>query len=573
MGISREITERYRAQKQLERIYRFSNAVSRARAVQDICVEALEGMRESLNADRSAIVLLDESGVMRFTHWSDLSEGYRKAMEGLSPWPRDAEDPRPIVVSDVEGEPSLAAFQDTIRGEGIQSLAFIPLAYEGRLLGRVMIYYNAPHQFRDDEVQLAQSVASHVAFTIEHKRAEQALMESEDRYRTLVELSPEAILVHAGGRILYANSAAAKLLNAANPEEIVGRPLLDLVHQDSQEAIAQHAQQIEREGRVRNSAEATYMRATGEQITLEVSSAPMVYGGKAARLAFLRNVTERKRAEQSIRLLAEMDTVLAGSLDYEATLRHAAHLAVPAFADWCAVDLVDESGKIWPATMANSDLDREKWARDASLRFPPIPGKLYGTASVVRTGKPELYPDIPDSVLVALARDEEHLAALRSVGMISAIVLPIKARGRILGAILFIMPESGRRYVESDLAVAEQVAYRIDLAVNNAQLYQQAEEQRANLKMTLDSIAEGVISVNQYLQVERANHYALTILRTEEESLKGKPVREALSGISDHGDEGFDLEDFIKGCIAEQEIRSREDLWLKTNSRGLWLSP
>jgi PAS domain S-box-containing protein len=300
MAISSDLIERYMMEKRLEQIYRLSNAVSRAASVQEICCEALEGMRESLGADRAAVLILDD-GVMRFTHWVGLSERYRKAVEGHSPWSEDARNPQPVVVPDVETEPALEALREVILSEGIRSLAFIPLAYDGRLLGKVMLYYDTPRPLRNDVMQLAQSVASHIAFMIEHKRAEQALKESEDRYRTLVELSPEAILVHAEGRVIYANAAAARLMNADSAQALVGRPMLDWVHADDQEVIAQRTLQIDREGKARHSAEVNYRRSTGGKVTLEVSSAPVAYGGKAARLVFLRNITERKLAEQEVR--------------------------------------------------------------------------------------------------------------------------------------------------------------------------------------------------------------------------------------------------------------------------------
>jgi signal transduction histidine kinase len=132
---------------------------------------ALDALCQSQRCDRAAILLADDGGVMRFTAWRGLSENYRRAVEGHSPWPRDARDPQPVCLPNVAEAGLAPALQEVIAGEGIRALAFIPLTYEGRLLGKFMAYYDAPHAFGLDDVQAAQTIASQVAFGIARLQA------------------------------------------------------------------------------------------------------------------------------------------------------------------------------------------------------------------------------------------------------------------------------------------------------------------------------------------------------------------------------------------------------------------
>ena len=192
-------------------------------------------------------------------------------------------------------------------------------------------------------------------------------------------------------------------------------------------------------------------------------------------LWFFREVTARRRAEEAQRFLAEAGHVLASSLDYETTLRSLAGLAVPRLADWCVVDLCGE-GEIRRMAVAHADPARAETAREYQRRFPPDPDAEAGVAKVIRTGEPSLLPEIPDSLLEAIARDGEQLAMLREMGLRSAMIVPLVARGRVLGAITLVAAESGRRFDERDLELARMLAERAALSVDKARLYRTAQD-------------------------------------------------------------------------------------------------
>ena len=181
------------------------------------------------------------------------------------------------------------------------------------------------------------------------------------------------------------------------------------------------------------------------------------------------------RREREASFLAEASRVLAGSLDYRSTLETVARLAVPEIADWCVVDMLQEDGKIRRVALAHSDRTKEPLAWELTKRFPSGPAAFEGTPKAIRNSTREIIPEIRDSYLKRMAKDAEHLEALRSLGWRSLMIVPLRARGRTLGAIGFVSADSGRRYDRHDLDFAEDLADRCALAVDNARLFGERE--------------------------------------------------------------------------------------------------
>jgi PAS domain S-box-containing protein len=198
----------------------------------------------------------------------------------------------------------------------------------------------------------------------------------------------------------------------------------------------------------------------------------------------IRYAIERQRTEEAQRLLAEASALLAASLDYETTLDRVAHLAVPDLADWCAVHMLEADGMIHRLALAHVDPFKAALVGERADRYPFDPNAQHIVPQVLRTGQPELYPEVPDSLLIASARDAEHLETLRLLGVKSYICVPLMAHGRTFGAITVATSESGRRYDNHDLALAEELARRAATAIDNAQLYRLAQEEIAERQRT-----------------------------------------------------------------------------------------
>jgi len=160
-----------------------SKAISASRTVEDIYAAALDALVCGLGIERSSVLLFDPDGVMRFKASRGLSEGYRRAVEGHTPWKPDTPDPQPIVVPDVMADAALADYTRIFEAEGIAALTFIPLVSLNRVIGKFMLYYPVPTLPRIDELQLAGLIAAQVAFAVERTGTEAQVRRSEEQLR------------------------------------------------------------------------------------------------------------------------------------------------------------------------------------------------------------------------------------------------------------------------------------------------------------------------------------------------------------------------------------------------------
>ena len=313
-------------------------------------------------------------------------------------------------------------------------------------------------------------------------------------------------------------------------------------------------------------------RAMEEGITTEFEAISPVLGrwvsGRAYPSAeglsvYFQDVTGRKRAEEEMRLreeaqrfLAEASSVLSSSLDFRETLASVARLAVPTLADWCAVDVLEEDGSVERLAVEHPDPGKVALAYELEERYPPGPGEPGGVRGVLREGQPAFYPEITEGMLAATARDEEHLELLREIGFSSAMLVPMIARGKTLGVITLVSAESRRRYGRADLRLAEELARRAALAVDNARLYQEAQGEiaerrraqeelrgsRDQLEAVLRGVADGVTAQNPSGKVIYANETAARLTGSSSvQDLVEAPLEELMTRFELLDEEGNPL--------------------------------
>jgi PAS domain S-box-containing protein len=188
--IARDITERKRVEASLRRraleqaaLFQLSDRMNRATSFEDLFNAALDALLKAVGCSRASVLLFNEAGVMQFVAWRGLSETYRRAVEGHSPWALDTQNPEPFCIEDVGTAAIPQDVRAAIRQEGIRALAFIPITSAGRLLGKFMAYQDRPYRFTDEEISLALIVARQLAFGVERKRSEEALFKSEQQVR------------------------------------------------------------------------------------------------------------------------------------------------------------------------------------------------------------------------------------------------------------------------------------------------------------------------------------------------------------------------------------------------------
>jgi PAS domain S-box-containing protein len=208
-----DLSERKRAEKSLVEakrqqhlLYEFVQRRHDAETLNDIYAASADVILESVRCDRTSILLFDENNVMRFVYWRGLSDKYRRATDGHSPWTPDTENPRPILIENTAKAPDLAPkLRSVIKAEGIGALAFIPLTVNGKLIGKFMVYYDAPHNFTGAEMRLSQTISGQLSLAIERLVSERELREANERFRLLVDgareyaifmISPDNVITH-----------------------------------------------------------------------------------------------------------------------------------------------------------------------------------------------------------------------------------------------------------------------------------------------------------------------------------------------------------------------------------------
>ena len=201
---------------------------------------------------------------------------------------------------------------------------------------------------------------------------------------------------------------------------------------------------------------------------------------------------ETRLSAERLAFLAEASEVLAGTLDPDEALRQLAALAVRGFADWCGIDLAGEDGTLRSVAVAHADPERVRLAAELRDRYPVDPRAETGAPAVIRTGVSELHPEVTDEMLEAAARDPEHLRLIRELGLRSAMIVPLVARGRTIGALSLVVAESQKRYDSTDLELAEDLARRAALAIDNSMLFHREHEAAVILQRSLlpDSLPE-----------------------------------------------------------------------------------
>lgn len=320
-------------------------------------------------------------------------------------------------------------------------------------------------------------LAAHTQDITERKEIEKELRHSEEKYRTLLENANDIIYAHdLEGNYLTINRACEEITGYTRAEILGGLNISRVVAPEHLE-LAKEMTQLKLHDPSPTVYEIDIITKQNRRLTLEVSTRVSHRDGQPVSIeGIARDVTERKRAEEVQRFLIEASGVIASSLDYETTLTSVTRMAVPTLADWCAIDILDEEQMPKRLAVAHVDPAKVEWAHELQKRYPPDMNAERGTPQVLRTGKSEIYADIPDEMLVAAAIDAEHLEIMRAIGFTSALIVPLAIQGRTLGALTLIYAESGRHYNQDDLLLAESVAQRAAIAIDNARLYSSARE-------------------------------------------------------------------------------------------------
>jgi PAS domain S-box-containing protein len=307
------------------------------------------------------------------------------------------------------------------------------------------------------------------------KAAEQRLQESEAKFSGIVSISADAIIsIDEEQRITIFNDGAEQVFGYSKAEAI-GTPLGNLmperfrkIHRQHVEGFASGPVTARRVGDRLTTI--TGLRKNGEEFPAEAAISKLQVGNKTILTVALRDITERKRFEKEQQLLAEAGAVLGASLDYDQTLATVAHLVVRDFADWCMVEVIDEHGVIRRLKVVARDPSKADLC--AILQDMPIDRDgPYLLRGAFETKQSFLIKHLTWEQLESFAQGPEHLQSLRSMSPISVMGVPLLRQERLLGALAFISSTGSRDYGESELRLAEALAERVAMAIENARLY------------------------------------------------------------------------------------------------------
>jgi PAS domain S-box-containing protein len=493
------------ARQRLRALSDLAGTLAEARTRSDVARRVVEHGMRAAGADTCTLYLLDASGaaleliadrgvapeiierIRRITETEGNPEVFKRMKEGLGTWAENEADYAAIfpgLATTPSAQPRAKAFWST------------PLIAEGRALGLLGVGFYQPRRFPPDERMFVETLAGHCAQAL--LRAERS--EGEDEARrwlatTLRSIGDAVIATDGQGRVTFMNPIAENLTGWSE-SDARGRPLDEvfcIFSEQTRAVVESPVSKVLREGAIVGLANHTLLRSRrGVEIPIDDSGAPIRTESGQIRgvVMVFRDVSRDKLERVRREFLAKAGEALVSSLDYQSTLATVARFAVPTLADWCAIDLLEPGAQASrQVAVAHVDESKVRFARELGERYPPNPDAPTGVPNVIRTGQSELYTEIPQELLERGARDADHLQIIRDLQLRSGMVVPLRAHGRIFGAMTFIYADSERRYSRDDLSFAEDFARRAAMAIENALALKETEEARTREQM-LRSAAE-----------------------------------------------------------------------------------
>ncbi|MEI9419183.1 PAS domain S-box protein [Mesorhizobium sp. Cs1321R2N1] len=385
-----EATLAQRAEEQAA-LHQFTEMLQHARTPADVHEPALDAIQRALGCQRASILLLSD-GIMKFVAWRGLSDPYRAAVEGHSPWPADCADPQPITLGDVEKAELPEELKRTIRAEGIGAVCFVPITEGGRLLGKFMAYFDQPWDCSADQVEVARTIARQLGFGIERLKAQNAAQ----RLAAIVESSHDAVVSKDLNGIISTWNRGAERLFGYSAAEVIGKPITIVIPDDRLDEEPLILGRI-RKGELVDHFETVRRRKDGTLVDISLTISPVrdATGRVVGASKIARDITDQKMSEAKVR----------------DSQRHLQDLlaAIPA-----AIYTTDRDGKITyfnEAAVALAGrtpvIGSDEWCVTWKLFWPdgtPLPHDECPMAISLREGKPvrgyEAIAERPDGIRI-----------------------------------------------------------------------------------------------------------------------------------------------------------------------------
>ena len=550
-----DVTERKQAELALadaarhqKALFHLADHLHRATSADETFSAAMEAILGALECDRASILLFDENDRIRFVSWCGLSDGYRAATERYLPWRQDDRNPQPITINNIdtsELEPTLKA---TVKAEGIAALASIPLISNGKLIGKFVAYCNGPHVFSESDIELGITISRQLVFALERQRAAEALRQSEERFRAIVETSPECVkLVSSEGTILHMNAAGLAMVGAPSVEAVVGQSAYDLVVPEDRERFRAFNEKVCRGEK--GSLEFEISSLLGARRQMDTRAVPLRQpDGQVVQLAISRDVTVRKRAERTTGLLAAIvdssdDAIISKNLNgvitswNRAAERLFGYLADEAIGQHITLiipaDRRGEETEILARIRRGERVDHFETVRirkdrtllDISLTISPVKdlnGTVTGASKVARdiTDRKRAEEALRESEnrfrTLSERLDSEVRARTRELELRNADVMRQSEQLRELSWQMLRIQDEERRHIARELHDSAGQLLTV-LAMNLSTLIRKAQEEAPELAESAEEARE---LVHQLTNEIRTNSYLLHPPLLDEEGLQ-----------------------------------------------------
>jgi PAS domain S-box-containing protein/excisionase family DNA binding protein len=481
--ITVDITARKLAERRLAVQYEVTHILSEAETLAEAVTPILQCVCETLDWEVGAIWSADwHAGVLRcdeFWHVPsvditefDASSRWETFAPGVGLPGRVWASGQPIWLPDVLAADNF--LRAPYAGQsGLHAAFGFPIRCGNAVLGVIEFFSREIRQPDADLLALMTAVGGQIGQFIERKRAE----EIRFQLAAIVESSEDTIIGKYLDGIIFSWNTGAERMYGYSAEEVIGRSVALLIPPDMPDELPGILDRLRRGERIERY-ETVRIRKDGRRIDVALTISPIkdAAGTISGAATIARDITKRKREEAALRFLVEASSVLATTLDYEMTLQQVAQLAAPHFADRCSVFIVAEDGTIRPVAAAHADPSKEAQPGDVQRRARLDLAGPHPVAEVIRTSRSVFNTPPLDTALASAAQHIEHSPYARALTPTSQIIVPLIARQQVIGALAFERSKSARLYDAADLVLAEEVARRAALAVDNARLYREAQE-------------------------------------------------------------------------------------------------
>ncbi len=522
-GVDRDITERKRTEQIQSVVYKIADAVNRTADLNDLFQYIHKQLSTIIDTTNFYIALYDEDketlSFPYFVDEKDVSPGRIKLGKGLTEYVLRTGEPL-FAPEDVFNE-LLKKGEVELVGAPSPIWLGAPLKVENKIIGIVVVQsYTNPSLYSKKDLELLQFVSDEIAIAIEHKRSDEALEQSEERYRNLIEISSNGVVLHQDGYVVFANKAARELAGVEKPDDLIGKPVIEFVHPDYRKVVAERINAMLSQKTGVPLIEEKFIKADGTSFDVEVVAVNTSFNGKPAVQVEFRDITERKQTEQLKSVVYKIADAVNRTADTDELFKYIhKELGIVIDTTNFFIALYDKENN----TISFPYIVDEKNNFSTSV---PLGKTLI--SYVLRTGKPLLATQEVKNELIQKGEVEP-------IGTPSKVWLgvPLKIEQETIGVMTVQSYTDPLCYTEKDVEILNYVSNQIAIAITRKRAEEKLQQEKEQLSVTLRSIGDGVITTDKKGNITMMNRVAEKLTGWKSAEAIGRPLKEVFHIINE----------------------------------------